>query len=125
VLLFNQSVIELLAPGNVDMIGKSERVGSSEGQGGNAALLPVLKVKKFHFRLAVRSGLSQSTDYAESQVCRRLGFKAGGIRFLARVIFVRFVWACPAKNSTQTTGNTQSDLSRALRHCGDFDSAVR
>jgi predicted Zn-dependent protease len=46
---FNQSVIELLAPGNVDMIGKSERVGSSEGQGGNAALLPALKVKKFHF----------------------------------------------------------------------------
>ncbi|HET9478865.1 MAG TPA: TldD/PmbA family protein [Pyrinomonadaceae bacterium] len=46
---FNQSVIELLAPGNVEMIGKSERVGSSEGQGGNAALLPALKVKKFHF----------------------------------------------------------------------------
>jgi predicted Zn-dependent protease len=45
---FNQSVIELLAPGNVDMIGKSERVGSSEGQGGNAGLLPALKVKKFH-----------------------------------------------------------------------------
>jgi hypothetical protein len=31
------------------MIGKPERVGSSEGQGGNAALLPALKVKKFHF----------------------------------------------------------------------------
>ena len=46
---FNQSVIQLLAPGNVDMIGKSERVGSSEGQGGNAALLPALKVKEFHF----------------------------------------------------------------------------
>jgi predicted Zn-dependent protease len=46
---FNQSLIELLAPGNVDMIGKPERVGSSEGQGGNAALLPALKVKKFHF----------------------------------------------------------------------------
>ena len=46
---FNQSVIQLLAPGNIDMIGKPERVGSSEGQGGNAALLPALKVKQFHF----------------------------------------------------------------------------
>jgi predicted Zn-dependent protease len=46
---FNQSLMELLAPGNVDMIGKPERVGSSEGQGGNAALLPALKVNKFHF----------------------------------------------------------------------------
>ena len=45
---FNQSVMQLLAPGNIDMIGKSERVGSSEGQGGNAALLPALKVKEFH-----------------------------------------------------------------------------
>ncbi|HEY2963632.1 MAG TPA: TldD/PmbA family protein [Pyrinomonadaceae bacterium] len=46
---FNQSLMELLAPGNVDMIGKPERVGSSEGQGGNASLLPALKVNKFHF----------------------------------------------------------------------------
>jgi predicted Zn-dependent protease len=46
---FNQSVMRLLAPGNIDMIGKAERVGSSEGQGGNAALLPALKVKEFHF----------------------------------------------------------------------------
>ena len=46
---FNQSVMQLLAPGNVDMIGKPERVGSSEGQGGNASLLPALKVKEFHF----------------------------------------------------------------------------
>jgi predicted Zn-dependent protease len=46
---FNQSVMQLLAPGNVDMIGKPERVGNSEGQGGNAALLPALKVKEFHF----------------------------------------------------------------------------
>jgi predicted Zn-dependent protease len=45
---FNQSVMRLLAPGNIDMIGKSERVGSSEGQGSNAALLPALKVKEFH-----------------------------------------------------------------------------
>ena len=45
---FNQSVMQLLAPGNVEMIGKPERVGSSEGQGGNASLLPALKVKEFH-----------------------------------------------------------------------------
>lgn len=45
---FNQSIMQLLAPGNVDMIGKAERVGSSEGQGGNAAMLPALKVKEFH-----------------------------------------------------------------------------
>src|SRR4029434_8182641 len=30
---FNQSVMALLAPGNVDLIGASERVGNSEGQG--------------------------------------------------------------------------------------------
>jgi hypothetical protein len=41
--------MQLLAPGNVDMIGKAERVGSSEGQGGNASLLPALKVKEFNF----------------------------------------------------------------------------
>lgn len=46
---FNQSLMELLAPGNVDMIGKPERVGSSEGQGGSSTLLPALKVKAFHF----------------------------------------------------------------------------
>jgi len=46
---FNQSVIRLLAPGNIDMIGKAERVGNSEGQGGSAALLPALKVKEFNF----------------------------------------------------------------------------
>jgi hypothetical protein len=42
-------VIQLLAPGNIDMIGKPERVGSSEGQGGSASLLPALKVKAFTF----------------------------------------------------------------------------
>ena len=46
---FNQSLMQLLAPGNIDMIGKSERVGNSEGQGGSASLLPALKVKEFHF----------------------------------------------------------------------------
>jgi predicted Zn-dependent protease len=49
---FNQSLIELLAPGNVEMIGVSERVGGSEGQGGSSALLPALKVKEFHFTSA-------------------------------------------------------------------------
>jgi predicted Zn-dependent protease len=48
-LRFNQSLMHLLAPGNVEMIGVPERVGSSEGQGGNSALLPALKVKQFHF----------------------------------------------------------------------------
>ncbi|MBA3357051.1 MAG: TldD/PmbA family protein, partial [Pyrinomonadaceae bacterium] len=46
---FNQSLMKLLAPGNVEMIGASERVGSAEGQGGSSALLPALKVKEFHF----------------------------------------------------------------------------
>ena len=46
---FNQSVTQMLAPGNVEMIGKSERVGSSEGGGSSASLLPALKVKAFNF----------------------------------------------------------------------------
>lgn len=46
---FNQSLMQLLAPGNVEMIGAPERVGSSEGQGGNSSLLPALKVKEFKF----------------------------------------------------------------------------
>lgn len=46
---FNQSLLEMLAPGNVEMIGTPERVGSSEGQGRNASLLPALKVKRFNF----------------------------------------------------------------------------
>jgi predicted Zn-dependent protease len=46
---FNQSTIDLLAPGNVLMMGKPERVGSSEGGGGGASLLPALKVKEFNF----------------------------------------------------------------------------
>jgi predicted Zn-dependent protease len=43
---FNQSIIQMLAPGNVEMIGASERVGGDEG---NAALLPALKLKAFNF----------------------------------------------------------------------------
>ncbi len=44
---FNQSTVRMLAPGNVLMVGKPERVGSSEGGGGS--LLPALKVKEFNF----------------------------------------------------------------------------
>jgi len=46
---FNQSILELLAPGNVEMIGVSERVSGSETQGRGATLTPALKVKRFHF----------------------------------------------------------------------------
>jgi len=46
---FNQSLVKLLAPGNVEMIGALERVGSSEGQGASSAMLPALKVKEFTF----------------------------------------------------------------------------
>lgn len=46
---FNQSIIQMLAPGNIEMVGASERVGSSEGGGANASLLPALKLKAFNF----------------------------------------------------------------------------
>jgi len=46
---FNQSVTRMLAPGNVVMVGKPERVGSSEGGGAGASLLPALKLKEFNF----------------------------------------------------------------------------
>ena len=48
-LRFNQSIIQMLAPGNVELIGAAERVGSSEGQGSNASMLPALKLKAFNF----------------------------------------------------------------------------
>jgi predicted Zn-dependent protease len=44
---FNQSIIQMLAPGNVEMVGASERVGGSDG--GGASLLPALKLKSFNF----------------------------------------------------------------------------
>ncbi len=44
---FNQSTVRMLAPGNVLMVGKPERVGNSEGGGGS--LLPALKIKEFNF----------------------------------------------------------------------------
>ena len=46
---FNQSILRMLAPGNVDLIGAPERVGNSEAQGGNSILLPAMKVKEFRF----------------------------------------------------------------------------
>jgi predicted Zn-dependent protease len=49
---FNQSVLALLAPGNVEMIGRPERVSGSESQGRGASLTPALKVKEFHFTSA-------------------------------------------------------------------------
>lgn len=42
---FNQSIINMLASGNVEMIGAAERVGNAE----NASLLPALKLKAFNF----------------------------------------------------------------------------
>lgn len=44
---FNQSTVRTLGPGNVLMVGKPERVGSSEGGGGS--LLPALKIREFNF----------------------------------------------------------------------------
>jgi predicted Zn-dependent protease len=44
---FNQSTIQMLAPGNVEMIGAPERVGDE-----NASLLPALKLKAFNFTSA-------------------------------------------------------------------------
>ena len=46
---FNQSIVQMLAPGNVEMIGIPERVGGSEGGGSSASLLPALKLKAFNF----------------------------------------------------------------------------
>ncbi len=46
---FNQSIIQMLAPGNVEMISAPERVGRSESQGSFASLLPALKLKAFNF----------------------------------------------------------------------------
>lgn len=46
---FNQSITQMLAPGNIEMVGVSERVGGSEGGGGGGSLLPALKLKAFNF----------------------------------------------------------------------------
>jgi predicted Zn-dependent protease len=49
---FNQSLLAMLAPGNVEAVGPSERVGSSEQQGFGAMLVPALRLKAFHFTSA-------------------------------------------------------------------------
>ncbi|MFO1140955.1 MAG: TldD/PmbA family protein [Amaricoccus sp.] len=46
---FNQSVLDLLAPGNVELVGTSERTSDSDSQGENASLMPALKVSRFNF----------------------------------------------------------------------------
>jgi predicted Zn-dependent protease len=48
-LRFNQSMIQMLAPGNVEMVGEPERVGASEDQGSSAAMMPALKLRVFGF----------------------------------------------------------------------------
>jgi predicted Zn-dependent protease len=47
---FNQSVMQMLAPGNVAMIGRPERVGGEGGRGGS--LFPALNLKAFTFSSA-------------------------------------------------------------------------
>lgn len=42
---FNQSILQMLVPGNVELIGVLERVG---GPDGDAGLFPAVKVKEFH-----------------------------------------------------------------------------
>jgi hypothetical protein len=39
--------MQMLAPGNVEMLGKAERVGGDGGRG--ASLFPALKLKAFTF----------------------------------------------------------------------------
>ena len=46
---FNQSILQMLAPGNVELIGTSERTSDSDLQGQNASLMPALKVRRFNF----------------------------------------------------------------------------
>ena len=48
-LRFNQSMIRMLAPGNVEMVGAPERVGASEDQGSSAGMMPALKLRAFNF----------------------------------------------------------------------------
>ena len=45
----NHSIIQMLAPGNVESIGASERVGASESQGQESGLFPALKLRAFNF----------------------------------------------------------------------------
>ena len=45
---FNQSLVLMLGPGNVDLIGVPERVASSEG-GTDPLLVPTLRLNAFNF----------------------------------------------------------------------------
>lgn len=46
-LRFNQSLLQMLAPGNLEAIGRPERVTGSEG--GGPLMVPALKIKEFRF----------------------------------------------------------------------------
>ena len=46
---FNQSVLQMLSSGNVEMIGAPERVEGSEDFGRGGSLMPALQLKQFHF----------------------------------------------------------------------------
>ena len=46
---FNQSILQMLGPGNVELLGEPERVGGSEGQGRSVGLFPALKLREFNF----------------------------------------------------------------------------
>ena len=46
---FNQSIVQMLAQGNVDLIGVPERVSSSEDQGSDPILVPALRLNAFNF----------------------------------------------------------------------------
>lgn len=46
---FNQSILQMLAPGNIEAIGAPERVGNSGAQGAAAIIAPALKIKQFNF----------------------------------------------------------------------------
>jgi len=46
---FNQSILQMLAPGNVEMIGVPERVDGESGGENGGGLMPALKLQSFHF----------------------------------------------------------------------------
>lgn len=46
---FNQSIIRMLGPGNVDLIGVPERVASSENDGTDPVVVPALRLNAFNF----------------------------------------------------------------------------
>ncbi len=46
---FNQSIVQMLASGNVDLIGSPERITSSEDSGTDPVLVPALRLNAFNF----------------------------------------------------------------------------